>query len=40
PVGIQYAVIGLVVAHVLAFSYWLLRITTDKKRLEMRFKEE
>lgn len=27
-------------AHILAFSYWVLRITTDKKRLEMRFKEE
>lgn len=31
---------GQVVAHGLAFSYWLLRITTDQKRLDMRFKEE
>ena len=29
-----------VVAHGLAFSYWLLRIATDKKRIDMRFKEE
>lgn len=29
-----------VAAHALAFSYWVLRISTDKKRLEMRFKEE
>lgn len=29
-----------VAAHGLAFAYWLLRITTDKKRVDMRFKEE
>lgn len=27
-------------AHLLAFSYWVLQITTDKKKLDMRFKEE
>ncbi|CAM9593208.1 unnamed protein product [Laminaria digitata] len=40
PTSVLYVVVGLVGAHILAFLYWVLRISTDKKRLEMRFKEE
>ncbi|CAM9349876.1 unnamed protein product [Choristocarpus tenellus] len=36
--GAQYLVVLLVGAHLCAFGYWMWRICTDKKRIDLKFK--